>query len=99
MLLDPDQANPSYLPMASMEKARLALPKEPVDVAADFIGAIYKHALTIIEAAGVRDYFKYCSKDFVLTVPAVWSDKAMDLTLKVSDTSMHPFIKVNSLCH
>lgn len=71
LLLDPDQANSSYLPKASIEKDRQALPKDPVDVAADFIGAIYKHALTIIEAAGVRDYFKYCQKDFVLTVPAV----------------------------
>lgn len=83
LLLDPDQARPSYLPVASFKRDRLALPKDPTDVAADFIGAIYKHALNIIEAAGVRDYFKYCQKDFMLTVPAVWSDKAMDLTLKV----------------
>lgn len=84
LLLDPDQAKPSYIPVASFKKDCLALPKDPIDVTADFISDIYKHALTVIEAAGVRDHFKYCQKDFVLTVPAVWSDKAMDLTLKVT---------------
>lgn len=83
LLLDPDQAKAIYLSNSSFKKDRKALPKEPVEVAADFIGAIYKHALTKIEAASVRDYFDICDKEFVLSVPAIWSDKAKDLTLKV----------------
>lgn len=83
LLLDPDQPKPTYLP-SSIKKDRKILPKEPIDVAADFIGAIYKHALSVIESATIRDYFKLCEKEFVLSVPAVWSDKAKDLTLKVS---------------
>lgn len=67
-----------------MKKDRKALPKEPIDVAADFIGAIYKHALTVIESSTVQGYFKLCEKEFILSVPAVWSDKAKDLTLQVS---------------
>lgn len=90
LLLDPDQPKPAYLPTSSFKKDRKALPKDPVDVAADFIGAIYKHALGVIENSGVREYFQYCQKDFVLTVPAVWSDKAMDQTLKVITSSTWP---------
>ncbi|ROV88754.1 hypothetical protein VMCG_10060 [Cytospora schulzeri] len=83
LLLDPDQPKPAYLPVSSFKKDRKMLPKDPVDVAADFLGAIYNHALATIESAGVRDYFQFCQKEFILTVPAVWSDKAKDLTLKV----------------
>jgi hypothetical protein len=83
LLLDPDQPKPAYLPVSSFKKDIKRLPKDPVDVAADFLGAIYKHALDTIEGAGVREYFQFCQKEFILTVPAVWSDKAKDLTLKV----------------
>ena len=84
LLLDPDQPRPSYLPMSSFKNDLHQLSKAPVDVAADFIGAIYKHALSKIESAGLREYFHFCQKVFVLSVPAVWSDKAKDLTLKAS---------------
>lgn len=83
LLLDPDQPMPKYLPTSSFTTDRNALPKDPVDVAADFIGAVYKHALSVIASSGVKEYFELCEKEFVLSVPAVWSDKAMDLTLKV----------------
>lgn len=83
LLLDPDQPRPKYLPSSSFEDGRDALPKDPVDVAADFIRAIYEHAISVAESSVVREYFQMCQKDFVLSVPAVWSDKAKDLTLKV----------------
>lgn len=86
LLLDPDQAKPAYLPNSSFRKDLKELPKDPVDVAADFIGAIYKHALGKIESSSVRKYFNHCEKEFILSVPAVWSDKAKDLTLKVCFT-------------
>lgn len=82
LLLDPDQPKPTYLPM-SVKKDRKTLPKDPIAVAADFIGAIYKHALSVIESSTVQGYFKLCEKEFILSVPAVWSDKAKDLTLQV----------------
>lgn len=70
--------------MSNLKRDLRALPKDPVDVAADYIGAIYKHALGVIESSAVSDYFNICEKEFILSVPAVWSDKAKDLTLKVS---------------
>ncbi|KAG8162026.1 hypothetical protein KVR01_007791 [Diaporthe batatas] len=91
LLLDPDQDRPVYLPMSSFRNDLQAISKTPVDVAADFIGAIYKHALTVIQSAVLQDYFDFCEKDFVLSVPAVWSDKAKDLTLKAAKTAgIHP---------
>lgn len=91
LLLDPDQPKPAYLPIASLKDDIKRLPKDPVNVAADFLGAIYKHALTKIESAGVRDYFNFCEKEFILSVPAVWSDKAKDLTLKAAKKAgIHP---------
>lgn len=83
LLLDPDQKKPKYLPTSSFETDRNDLPKDPVDVASDFIGAIYKHALSVIESSEIRGYFNICEKEFILSVPAVWSDKAKDLTLRV----------------
>ncbi|KAK3378394.1 Hsp70 family protein-like protein [Podospora didyma] len=67
------------------------LPKDAVDVAADFIGAICNHALSKIEASVPRDYFLMCQKQFVLSVPAVWSDKAKDTTLRAAKKAgIHP---------
>lgn len=84
LLLDPEQERPIYLPkpprldLASMGKT-------PVDVAADYIGAIYNHALRQIAAGVPEGYVETCKKDFVLTVPAVWSDKAKNLTMLVRE--------------
>lgn len=55
-----------------------------MDVAADFMQAIYCYAMNKIKDRVPKDYFDMCQKQYVLTVPAVWSDKARDLTLKAS---------------
>ncbi|KAI2626431.1 actin-like ATPase domain-containing protein [Hypoxylon sp. NC1633] len=91
LLLDPDQPKPVYLPTGNIKSELKKLPKDPVDVAADFIGAIYHHALAKIESAGVKDYFDFCQKQFILSVPAVWSDKAKDRTLRAAKKAgIHP---------
>ncbi|KAH8654245.1 hypothetical protein BGZ61DRAFT_500616 [Ilyonectria robusta] len=91
LLLDPDQPEPLYLPTGNKKKEIKRLPKNPVDVAGDFIGAIYTHAMTKIESKVPREYFLLCEKQFVLTVPAVWSDKAKDNTLRAAKKAgIHP---------
>ncbi|KAI1428888.1 actin-like ATPase domain-containing protein [Xylaria sp. FL1777] len=91
LLLDPKQQQPMYLPANHLRNELKKLPKDPVDVAADFIGAIYSHALSKIEAAGVKEYFHMCQKEFVLSVPAVWSDFAKDRTLRAAKKAgIHP---------
>ncbi|KAK7985771.1 hypothetical protein PG988_003393 [Apiospora saccharicola] len=87
LLLDPTQQKPVYLPRASRKtdlKELTKVGKQPVDVAADFMQAIYRHAMNKIKDRVPKDYFDMCQKQYVLTVPAVWSDKARDLTLKAS---------------
>ncbi|KAK8877381.1 Hsp70 family heat shock protein [Apiospora arundinis] len=84
LLLDPDQDKPSYLPGSGKRTALRSLPKPAVDIAADYIGAVYNHALQEIRKGSVGSFFDTCERDVVLTVPAVWSDKAKDLTLQAA---------------
>jgi hypothetical protein len=83
LLLDPDQPPPLYLPESTTKADLKRLGKLAVDVAADYIGALYKHAMSEIEKKVPRDYVLMCQKQFVISVPAVWSDKAKDTTMKV----------------
>ena len=85
LLLDPDQERPLFDSAGAVAtKAELnKLGKPPVDVASDYISAIYKHAMDKIESKMPKEYFAMLDKQFVLSVPAVWSDKAKDTTMKV----------------
>ncbi len=67
LLLDPTQERPFYLPVGNIKRAIKNLPKQPVDIAADFIGAIYQHALKQISKEVPRDYMAICKKQFVLS--------------------------------
>jgi hypothetical protein len=86
LLLDPDQERPLFdTAGAAATKWELKkLGKPPVDIASDYIGAIYKHAMKQIEGKVPQDYLGMLSKQFVLSVPAVWSDKAKDTTLRAA---------------
>jgi hypothetical protein len=85
LLLDPDQRRPLFdsTSAATTEAELTKLAKPPVSVASDYIGAIYQHALKVISGKYPKDYLDMLDKQFVLSVPAVWSDKAKDLTMKV----------------
>ena len=83
LLLDPDHPKPLYVPQTNTKAELRRLGKPAIDVAADYIAALYKHALSKIEQAWPADYLQMLEKQFVLSVPAVWSDKAKDSTLKV----------------
>lgn len=83
LLLDPDQPNPLFVPAGNAKRTLSKLGKPPIDVASDYIGAVYKHGLEQIKASVPSEYFEMQQKKYVLTVPAVWSDKAKDLTLRV----------------
>jgi hypothetical protein len=52
-------------------------------VAWDYIEALYQHALTVINHSYPKDFVDMQQKKFVMTYPAVWSDKVKDLTLRV----------------
>lgn len=90
LYLDPEQPKPIYVPAVDTRAELERLGKAPVAVASDFLGAIYKHASAKIESKYPKDYFNLLKKQYVLTVPAVWSDKAQDATLRVS---LHSSVK------
>ncbi|TVY82837.1 Heat shock 70 kDa protein 12A [Lachnellula suecica] len=83
LLLDPDQPRPQYLPPSTANSDLKLLGKPAVDAAADFIGALYKHAASEMRSK-VQEYYDVCDEEFVLTIPAVWSDKAKNQTLKAA---------------
>ncbi|KAH7219581.1 hypothetical protein DER44DRAFT_91009 [Fusarium oxysporum] len=84
LLLDPQQTRPSYLPSSNYKSDIKRLPKDVIDIAADFMGAMYNHALEKIASRMPRDYLDLCQKDFVLSVPAVWSDMAKESTMQAA---------------
>jgi hypothetical protein len=67
LLLDPSQERPLYLPTGNIKRDLKKLPKTPVEIAADFIGAIYQHALTEIAKEVPEHYMLICQKHFVLS--------------------------------
>ena len=84
LLLDPEQETPLYIPETNTPAELKRVGKPVTDVVTDYITAMYKHALNRIETKVPADYLKMCQKKFVVTVPAVWSAKAMNATLLVS---------------
>ena len=76
LLLDPGQETPFYLPASNTAAELKRLGKPAREVAADYIGKIYQHAMTVIESKMPSEYLQLCQKKFVISVPALWSDKA-----------------------
>ncbi|KAF8861505.1 Hsp70 family protein-like protein [Acephala macrosclerotiorum] len=85
LLLDPDQPRPIYLPELNVKSDLQRIGKTALDITADYMGAIYKHAMYVIRSKVSVDYLDVCQKQFVLSVPAVWSDKAKDVTLQAAE--------------
>jgi molecular chaperone DnaK (HSP70) len=90
LLLDPDQTKPLYVPAGNTRKELQRLGKPAVDVASDYLGVLYNHALEQICKSSLDGYVEMHQKRFILTVPAVWSDKAKDITLKAR--SLYDFL-------
>jgi hypothetical protein len=83
LLLDPDQPRPYFIP-TNIQAEIAKLPKTVLEVASDYMRAVFQHALKEIESESLDPSFlDNYHKQFVLTVPAVWSDKAKDMTLRV----------------
>ncbi|CAO1601112.1 hypothetical protein XANCAGTX0491_004776 [Xanthoria calcicola] len=91
LLLDPGQETPLYIPETNTAAELKKLGKPATDVVTDYITAIYRHALNRIETKIPAEYLKMCQKKFVVTVPAVWSAKAMNATLLAAkQAGIHP---------
>jgi len=83
---------------AAESKAQIAkLGKPPVDIASDYMSAMYQHAMKHIAGKFPNGYLDTMDKQFVLSVPAVWSDKAKDTTEKVWFADGCPKLRILTL--
>ena len=55
--------------------------KDTVDVVTDYLTCIREHAWGHLERVYGTTFFNSMKKDLVVTVPAVWSERAKDLTM------------------
>lgn len=85
--------------VGSEGKGVLAKPahKSPVDICADCLTEIAKFAYSVLEKRMGKEILDTTPIEFWLTVPAVWSDKAKDDTLRAAkiafrqaNISLHP---------
>lgn len=67
LLLDPSQSRPDYVPGISIAKELQQLPKTPVQITADFIGAIHNHAIEEISKKFPKDYVQLCRKEYIFS--------------------------------
>ncbi|KAI5843800.1 hypothetical protein DFP73DRAFT_550321 [Morchella snyderi] len=61
--------------------------KEPVDVVADYLTCLRKHVLHCIQKTYGKAFIDATPIDYILTVPAIWSDNAKGLTLQAAETA------------
>ena len=82
LLLDENQGD-KYGPSLRAKKLLGAIQKNPVDVAGDYVEKMICHVQQNLKRR-FGPAIKEMNKSFIITVPAVWSDKAQDSTLKVA---------------
>jgi len=85
LLFDPYQERP-YNVWSHMKSQHEALSRDErtIKVASDYMKAIIEHARRqIIESEGHANALDNYRIEYMITVPAVWSDRAKDMTLKV----------------
>ncbi|RPA76413.1 hypothetical protein BJ508DRAFT_331183 [Ascobolus immersus RN42] len=95
VLLDPSQARPHFV---NPKPAHLPYGKPPIEIVTDYLTALKNYTLLTLERRFGKDWLygnestngSYFSDspskkvEFVLTVPAVWSDKAKTMTLEAA---------------
>lgn len=93
LLLDPEQAK--SLPCFDHDTAAMLKKhgKEPSDVVLDYMKALITHASTKIASERIPGYFEGLKKEFVLTIPAIWSEKSEQAILNVRQPNLPYLVK------
>ncbi|PWW76350.1 actin-like ATPase domain-containing protein [Tuber magnatum] len=89
LLLDPTKYSHASTANSPLARTQMLIPcgKKPVDVVADYLSELYKHTIDHLEKSLGKDVVEVSPLDFILTVPAVWSDAAKDLTLQAAESA------------
>ncbi|KAG9559831.1 actin-like ATPase domain-containing protein, partial [Aureobasidium melanogenum] len=85
LLLDPRQQLPEYVSRRDLEARLRSAGKTAVQAAADYLFNLKQHVLIQIEQRFGEEMYAATKIEFVLTVPAVWSDAAKDATMKAAE--------------
>jgi len=85
LLLDPSQELPEYASRKDLEARLRKVGKTAVQAAADYLVNLKQHVLDQIEYRFGESLFAAAKIEYIVTVPAVWSDAAKDATKKAAE--------------
>ncbi|KAG0136910.1 hypothetical protein HOY82DRAFT_549029 [Tuber indicum] len=81
ILLDPSQPRPNFV---NPKKTTLPRGKKIVDIVTDYLGALKSYTVQTLERRLGKEIVQRSKVEYVLTVPAVWSDKARQMTMEAA---------------
>ncbi|KAM3494059.1 hypothetical protein MY3957_002655 [Beauveria namnaoensis] len=86
LLLDPSQKLPWHVPPTDLDATMKLLPpfKTPKNVATDFMRSLKAHGMSQIATNLAQDALDLFQVEYVMSVPAVWSDAAKNATLEAA---------------
>lgn len=85
LLLDPQQELPPYVSRIQLETQLKQIGKTAISAVADFLEKIKAQISEALEKRYGKAMMATTKVDYILTVPAVWSDAAKDATLKAAE--------------
>ncbi|KAJ3494688.1 hypothetical protein NLG97_g3918 [Lecanicillium saksenae] len=86
LLLDPNQELPLHVSPSCVRATLNSLPpsKSLQDVAADFMRALIAHGMSQIETKVTCNLLDMFEPEYIISVPAIWSDAAKNVTLEAA---------------
>ncbi|THY76437.1 actin-like ATPase domain-containing protein [Aureobasidium pullulans] len=85
LLLDPQQELPPYVSRTQLEAQLKQIGRGAVEATADFLDKLKTQALEALDKRYGKAFMATTKIDYILTVPAVWSDAAKDATLRAAE--------------
>jgi molecular chaperone DnaK (HSP70) len=85
LLLDPHQKLPDYISRPELEARLRRANRTAVQATADYLTHLKQHILQQVEVRFGEVMCASTKIEYIMTVPAVWSDVAKDATMKAAD--------------
>jgi hypothetical protein len=85
LLLDPKQELPPYVSRTQLEGQLKTIGRGAVEATADFLEKLKFQALEALDKRYGMTFMSTTPIEYILTVPAVWSDAAKDATLRAAE--------------
>lgn len=87
LLLEDDKQLPSFVSAADIVALLTDAHRTVTDAVADYLTKIKQHALSVLEERYGNVFMASTNVQFILTVPAVWSDAAKDATMNAANNA------------